>query len=167
MRRTRTARGRTANEWVADLDAAAARAETPAQRTALDPNRLGAFEAAQRLDDAIPMLEQSEKDFPQDYNPPARLAVVYLKLKRYDEAIAASDRALELVYGPRRIRVLSTIADIQLGKGDRAGARKTLEEAVTFADGVAGGAALGGAGRLAPEKARLAVARWGAAVHDS
>jgi len=127
---------RTANAWVADLDAAAARAATPAQRTALDPNRLNAFEAAQRLDDAIPMLEKSQKDFPQDYNPPARLAVVYLKLKRYDEATAAANRALELVYGPRRIRVLSTIADIQLGKGDRAGARKTLEDAVAFADGL-------------------------------
>jgi len=127
---------RTANAWVADLDAAAARAATPAQRTALDPNRLNAFEAAQRLDDAIPMLDQSQKDFPQDYNPPARLAVVYLKLKRYDEATAAANRALELVYGPRRIRVLSTIADIQLGKGDRAGARKTLEDAVAFADGL-------------------------------
>jgi Tetratricopeptide repeat len=127
---------RTANAWVAELDEAAARAMTPEQRTALDPNRLGAFEAAKRLEDAIPMLEQSQKDFPQDYNPPARLASVYLKLQRYDEAMTAANRALALVYGPRRIRVLSTIADIQLGKGDRAGARKTLEDTVTFADGL-------------------------------
>jgi tetratricopeptide (TPR) repeat protein len=82
------------------------------------------------------MLEQSEKDFPKDYNPPARLALVYLKLQRYDDAMTAANRALERVYGPRRIRVLSTIVDIQLGKGDRAGARKTLEDAVTFADGL-------------------------------
>ncbi|HEY2797170.1 MAG TPA: thioredoxin family protein [Thermoanaerobaculia bacterium] len=127
---------RVADAWVADLDAAASRAQSPEQRTALDPNRLGAFEAAKRIEDAIPMLEQSEKDFPKDYNPPARLAVVYLKLQRYDDAKAAADRALERVYGPRRIRVLSTIVDIQLGKGDRSGARKTLEEAVTFADGL-------------------------------
>ncbi len=82
------------------------------------------------------MLEQSAKDFPQDYNPPARLAHVYLMLKRYDEALAASDEALALVYGPRRIRVLSERADIQKAAGDRAAARKTLEEAVTFADGL-------------------------------
>ena len=82
------------------------------------------------------MLEQSEKDFPKDYNPPARLALVYLKLKRYDEAMTAANRALGRVYGPRRIRVLSTIVDIQLGRGDRAAARKTLEEAVTFAEGL-------------------------------
>ncbi len=82
------------------------------------------------------MLEQSEKDFPDDYNPPARLAAVYLRLKRYDEAMTAADRALKLVYGPRRIRVLTTIADIQAAKGDRAAAKKTLEEAVAYADGL-------------------------------
>src|SRR5262249_41687795 len=100
---------RVADAWVADLDAAASRAQSPEQRTALDPNRLNAFEAANRLKDAIPMLEQSEKDFPNDYNPPARLALVYLKLQRYDDAMTAASRALERVYGPRRIRVLSTI----------------------------------------------------------
>lgn len=124
---------RLADQWVAELDLAAARAATPEQRTALDPNRLSALEAAGRLERAIPMLEQSEKDFPEDYNPPARLAFVYLKLKRYDEGLVAADRALAKVYGPRRIRVLSTIADIQQGQGDRAAARKTLEEALAFA----------------------------------
>jgi tetratricopeptide (TPR) repeat protein len=96
---------RVADAWVADLDAAASRAQSPEQRTALDPDRLSAFDAANRVQDAVPMLEQSEKDFPKDYNPPARLAVVYLKLQRYDEAMTAADRALERVYGPRRIRV--------------------------------------------------------------
>jgi tetratricopeptide (TPR) repeat protein len=125
---------KVANEWVAYLDGVAAGLTDPEQRTALDPNRLGAYEAAGEIEKAIPMLEQSEKDFPGDYNPPARLALVYLKLKRWDEAMAASDRALELVYGPRRIRVLEVRADIYAGRGDAGAARKTLQEAVTFAD---------------------------------
>ena len=120
----RKERADLADLWVAELDRAAAQATTPEQRTALDPNRLSAFQAAERVEAAIPMLEQSEKDFPDDYNPPARLAAVYLRLKRYDEAMTAADRALELVYGPRRIRVLTTIADIQAAKGDRAAAKK-------------------------------------------
>ena len=124
---------RLADQWVAALDEAAASAATPEQRTALDPNRLSALDSAGRLELAIPMLKQSEKDFPEDYNPPARLAYVLLKLKRYDEARAAADRALTRVYGPRRIRVLSTIADIQQGQGDRGAARKTLEDALAFA----------------------------------
>jgi tetratricopeptide (TPR) repeat protein len=122
-----------ANAWVAELDQTAARASTKEQRTALDPDRLTAFDAAHRIEGAIPMLEESERDFPEDYNPPARLAVVYLRLKRYDEAQAAADRALSRVYGPRRLRVLSTIADIQEGRGDRVAARKTLEDAVAYA----------------------------------
>jgi tetratricopeptide (TPR) repeat protein len=79
------------------------------------------------------MLEQSERDFPKDYNPPARLALVYQKLGRWDEALVASDRALGLVYGPRRIRVLLVRADVYKGKGDAAMERKTLEDAVAFA----------------------------------
>jgi hypothetical protein len=123
-----------AREWVEDLDAEAGRAANPEQRTALDPNRLSAFETAHQLERAIPMLERSEKDFPADYNPPARLAYVYGKLKRPDEALAASDRALERVYGPRRIRVLEVRADFQQGAGDPAAARKTLEDALAFAE---------------------------------
>jgi tetratricopeptide (TPR) repeat protein len=125
---------KVAQEWVAYLDGVAAGLTDPEQRTALDPNRLGAYEAAGEIEKAIPMLEQSEKDFPKDYNPPARLALVYSRLKRWDEAMAASDRALELVYGPRRIRVLEVRADIYAGRGDAAAARNTLQEAVTFAD---------------------------------
>jgi tetratricopeptide (TPR) repeat protein len=120
--------------WVAYLDAEAAAARTPEQRTALDPNRLNAYMAADEIAKAIPMLEQSEKDFPEDYNPPARLALVYQKLGKWNEALAASDRALERVYGPRRIRVLLVRADIYKGQGDEAAEKRTLEEALRFAE---------------------------------
>lgn len=122
-----------AREWVANIDAEAARLKTAEQRTALDPNRLSAYEAAGEIAKAIPMLEGSERDFPQDYNPPARLAYVFLQLKRLDDALAASDRAMARVYGPRRIRVLSVRADILSARGDAAAAKKTLEEALAFA----------------------------------
>jgi tetratricopeptide (TPR) repeat protein len=122
-----------AKEWVADLDARAERAKTPEQRTAMDPNRLGAYEAAGEIEKAIPMLERSEREFPKDYNPPARLALVYQKLGRWDDALSASDRALALVYGPRRIRVLLVRADIYKGQGDDGMERKTLEDALAFA----------------------------------
>ncbi len=125
---------RLAREWVADLDRSAAAARTPAQWTALDPDRLNAFEAAGEIEKAIPMLEKSERDFPEDYNPPARLALVYLKLKRYEPALEASDRALARVYGPRKLRVLAVRADIYTGMGDSAAARRTVEEALTYAE---------------------------------
>lgn len=125
---------RLAREWVEYLDGQAAAAANPEQRTALDPNRLSAFDAAGELSRAIPMLEESEKEFPEDYNPPARLAFVYLKLKRYEEALAANDRALGRVYGPRTLRVLAVRTDIYEGMGDAAAARRTLEEALRYAE---------------------------------
>src|SRR5207244_11424020 len=83
---------------------------------------------------AIPMLEQSQKDFPDDYNPPARLAIAYKEMKRWDEALAASDRALSMVYGPRRLQILRTRADIFEGRGDKDAAKKTIADAVAFAE---------------------------------
>ena len=70
------------------------------------------------------MLEQSEKDFPDDYNPPARLASAYRAMKQYDDAAAASDRALAKAYGPRKIGILQTRADIETGRGDAAASRR-------------------------------------------
>ena len=85
------------------------------------------------------MLEASEKAFPEDYNPPARLALVYLRLKQYDTALAASDRALARVYGPRKLRVLAVRADIYKGMGDAAAARKTVEESLAYAEALPAG----------------------------
>jgi hypothetical protein len=125
---------RTAEDWAAYLDAAAARAQTPGQRTVFDSHRLAAYLALKQPERAIPMLEASERDFPEDYNPPARLAAAYQAMKEWDKALAAADRALARLYGPRKLRVLDLKAEVLKSKGDLAGARRTLEEAVAFAD---------------------------------
>ncbi|MFY0581916.1 hypothetical protein ACN28S_53410 [Cystobacter fuscus] len=46
---------------------------------------------------AVPAIEQSERELPNDYNPPARLANLYRRLNRLDDALAASTRALAKV----------------------------------------------------------------------
>jgi tetratricopeptide (TPR) repeat protein len=125
---------RTLADWAAYLEAAATRAQTPAQRTVFDSHRLAAYLDLGQPERAVPMLEASERDFPQDYNPPARLAAAYQAMKEWDEALAASDRALRLVYGPRKLRVLDIKAEVLKGKGDLAAARRTMEEAVAFAE---------------------------------
>ncbi|HEY4641520.1 MAG TPA: tetratricopeptide repeat protein [Thermoanaerobaculia bacterium] len=121
-------------EWSAFLDAEAAKAKTPDERTVYDSHRLGAYLALGQPEKAVPMLEQSEKDFPNDYNPPSRLSAAYKAMKKYDEALAASDRALAKVYGPRKISVLRNRADIYAAKGDKENARKTLQEAIDYAN---------------------------------
>jgi thiol-disulfide isomerase/thioredoxin len=124
---------RLARDWSAFLDAQAAHAPNAASRAVFDAHRLQAYMAIGEPDRAVPMLSQSERDFPEDYNPPARLAVAYLAMKRHDEALDACRRALARAYGPRKLRLWSLKADILMARGDTAGARSALKEAVDFA----------------------------------
>jgi tetratricopeptide (TPR) repeat protein len=122
-----------AEQWAAYLEGEAGRAKTPEQRAVFDSHRLSAYLQLEQPERAIPMLQASEHDLPNDYNPPARLATAYKAMKHWDDALAASDRALAKAYGPRRLLVLQTRADIYAGKGDRAGARHTIEQAIAEA----------------------------------
>jgi tetratricopeptide (TPR) repeat protein len=121
-------------ERAAFLEAAAARAKTPDARAVFDSHRLGTYLELGEPHRAIGMLQASERDLPDDYNPPARLAVAYRAMKKYDEALAASERALVKAYGPRKLGILQTRADIYKEMGNAAAARKTIEEAVRLAE---------------------------------
>jgi thioredoxin-like negative regulator of GroEL len=119
-----------AREWATFLESEAARTKNNDARASLDPLRLGAYLALGEPTRAISMLEQSERDFPEDYNPPARLARVYLEVHRLDDADKAAARAAARVYGPRAMRVLSLKADIAKARGDRATEIAALEQAL-------------------------------------
>jgi tetratricopeptide (TPR) repeat protein len=127
---------RLAQARVAFLDAQAARAPTPSARAVFDAHRLLAYTAMGDPGRAIPMLQRSERDFPDDYNPPARLAKALFDTKRYDDALIAIEQALRLAYGPRKLRFWSLEADVYEAKGDRAGARRALQGALDFAGSV-------------------------------
>jgi thioredoxin-like negative regulator of GroEL len=127
---------RLAVAWGSFLDQQAALASSPRARAVFDAHRLMAYEAIDEPQRAVPMLEQSERDFPDDYNPPARLASAYLAMKNYDEALAAAKRALDRAYGPRKLRLWSLQADVRVAKGDVAGARASLRAAMDFARSV-------------------------------
>lgn len=119
--------------WSAFLDSAAAAAPTPEARTVFDSHRLSAYIELGTPERAIPMLEASEKALPEDYNPPYRLSVAYRNMKKWDEALAASSRALARAYGPRKLMMLQSRADLFSARGDRSAARTTLEEALRTA----------------------------------
>ncbi len=121
------------SQWAAFLEEVAAASKTAEQRAVYDSHRVSAYIELGTPEKAIPMLEQSERDFPNDYNPPARLALIYKEMKQYDQALAASDRALAKVYGPRKLAVLSVRADIFTGKGDPKAARETIAQAIEYA----------------------------------
>ena len=142
-----------ATAWAQFLEAQAAAATTPQQRTVFDSHRMSAYFELGEPGRAVPMLQQSERDLPSDYNPPARLASAYLRLQRYDEALAASDRALAKVTGPRRLQVFQVRANILVAKGDPAAARTAIEQAIAYAESLP--AAQRSEGTIAALKKRL------------
>ena len=128
---------KAAQDWATFLEGAAARAQTPDARAVFDSHRLYAYIQLGTPEKAVPMLLESEKALPNDYNPPARLTSAYVAMKKWDDAIAASDRALKLGYGPRMLGTYQKRADAFAGKGDAAMARKTMDDAIAYAKGLA------------------------------
>jgi thioredoxin-like negative regulator of GroEL len=124
---------RLAVEWAALLEHAAASDVTKEARRTRDPHRLEAYLALGEPERAVPMLEQSEREAPDDENPPARLARAHVAMGQLDQALEDVNRALARCNGPRKLRVYMLQADIFLAKKDAAGARDALERAVKFA----------------------------------
>jgi tetratricopeptide (TPR) repeat protein len=119
-----------AARWAAFLEQEAARAATPRARAVFDAHRLAAYLALGEPARALPILEQSAKDFPDDFNPHAQLARAFFKAGQLDRAKAAVDRAVAKVYGPRALSVLTLAADIAKARRDLAGERAALQQAL-------------------------------------
>jgi len=132
--RDSTGAKRVAGEWAEFLEGEAAKAPTPDARAVFDSHRLAAYQALGQPERAVPMLQASERDLPGDYNPPARLAIAYRDMHRWNDALAASDRALDKAYGPRTLTMLQVRTDIYLGMADTTQARSTLERAIRTAE---------------------------------
>ncbi len=125
---------RVATDWAAFLEGETAKAKSPDERAVFDSHRLSAYLELGEPQRAIPMLEQSQRDLPGDYNPPNRLARAYVALKRWDEALAASSQAVSLAAGRAKLRVLTARAQFFKQKGDLEGARRTYDEALAFGE---------------------------------
>jgi tetratricopeptide (TPR) repeat protein len=120
----------TARQWSAFLENEVAKTRSASERAAFDYPRMLAYDALGEPERAIPMLERSERDFPDDYNPPSRLAKVYLDQGHPQRALEAIERAEQRVYGPRKLRVLRQKADILEALKQRDRAREVLQQAV-------------------------------------
>jgi tetratricopeptide (TPR) repeat protein len=103
------------------------------------------------------MLEAREKELPNSYEPPARLASALSKMDKLPEALAAIERAIALSYGPRHLLYVKQKADIQARMGDHAGQVETLRQEVAGYQALAKGHAQPQA--LEDAKKRLAEAQ--------
>ncbi len=123
----RAGAGEASKKRLAVLEQAASAAPTPEAASTYDDARAEAYVALGRADEALAMLEKREKQLPDSFEPPARLASVLAELKRWPEALSAIDRALAHAYGPRALRYLALKARIQHALGDEKGRIATLE----------------------------------------
>jgi tetratricopeptide (TPR) repeat protein len=124
---------RVAGAWASFLEGEAKKATNPAARAVFDPHRLSAYLELGEAARALPMLLESERDFPGDFNPPARIARADFELKRFADALAAAARARQKAYGARKLKIYLLTADIFAAQGDRAGEEGILREALVYA----------------------------------
>ena len=100
------------------LEAGAAKAPDVTTAATFDAHRTEAYLYLGEAAKAEKLLAAREKEMPNDYNPPARLARVLLEEKRAPEAEAAVNRALALMtQGPRRVGILGLKARILEAQG--------------------------------------------------
>lgn len=141
---------------LAVLQGAAKGIQDPLLAQTFDYARAQALVALDRGDEAVAMLKTREKELPDSYEPPARLASALDKMNRLPEAVVAYDRAIAKSYGPRQLLYLRQKADAQARMGDAAGQVATLKAEVAGYQALTGGHA--NPEGLADAKKRLAEA---------
>jgi tetratricopeptide (TPR) repeat protein len=95
------------------LERAALSAPDPTMASTFDAHRTDTYLFLAEPQKAERMLEQREKQMPEDYNPPARLARVLFEQGKHGAAEAAVNRALDrMTRGPRRVGILALKAKI-------------------------------------------------------
>jgi thioredoxin-like negative regulator of GroEL len=133
---------RYAQDRLTLLETAAAQAKNPVAAATYDAHRLECYRRLKRYAPAETMLLASARQMPHDYNPPARLARLYLDMGRLDEGLKSIDRALSLAQGPRRISMLELRASLLHGLGQTAAAISALDAAIQLLTPKAGAPAM-------------------------
>ena len=143
------------------LDEAASRARTPREAAAFDAMRAWAYQDAGRPEEAVRMLEERTRQLPDDYEAYARLAQVLTALDP-PRAVAPLRRAIDLAYGPRRVRYLEQEVELHAKLGDAPSRVAALRRLVEAHRALAPGHA--DAAKRAKAEAQLAEAEAGGAA---
>jgi thiol-disulfide isomerase/thioredoxin len=140
------------------LDEAAAKAPSPLARMTYIWPQAEVYAYLGVPLELVPALEKVAADLPTEYDPPYRLAWIYLQAKQPEKALPWAEKALALVYGPRKARAQSMVVDIQKARGDRAGEKRAREALIAIYEGLPAGMA---------QPAALAAARTALAAMDA
>ena len=125
-----------AERQAALLDDAAAKAGSPALAMTYNWHRAEVYVFLGKGEAIVPALEQSTKDLPTEYDPPYRLAWVYLKLGKAAEAKRWADDALGKAYGPRKVRVANLAVEAAKALGDAAIEKAAREALIAVLEGL-------------------------------
>lgn len=96
------------------LEAAAAAAPGPQEASTFDYTRMNAYLALGRGEKAVALLSKRMVELPDNYEPAARLAQVFIALRMHERAREPLARAVKQSYGPRQLRYLEQSIDLEL-----------------------------------------------------
>lgn len=112
------------------LEAGARGAPSPTVASTFDGARMETLVFLGRAQEAVAFLTERERELPNDYNAPHRLASAYEALGDHANALAAIDRAIAKAWGARKARLFEKRADILVALGRNDDAKATLEQAL-------------------------------------
>ncbi len=112
------------------VDDAYAKAPTPIAKMTYIWPRAEVYAYLKRPLDLVADYEALAKQLPTEYDPPARLGWLYLKAGKLPEAATWTEKAIALVYGPRKGRLLTQRAEIAKAAGDKATETHYRQQAV-------------------------------------
>jgi len=125
--------GAQAEELLAQAEARVVAARAPETRSAYETLLMAAAAALDQPERAVSALAASEERFPREIGPSLQLTHVYMRMGRFEDALAASDRAMGKSADTTTLAVYSTREQIQRLKGDAGAADQTRTEAQQFA----------------------------------
>ncbi len=124
------------------LDDAADAAPTPTAAMTYIWPRSEVYVHLGRPLELVPTLEALAAKLPTEYDVPARIGWLYWQGDKLAEAATWTDRAIALVYGPRKARLLGQRADIAKAAGDAAAERSFRQQVVVMYEALPPGQAL-------------------------
>lgn len=124
---------RVAAAWLKYLQEQIAQAPTAEARMGYDLHLVSVAAFLHKPELALAEVERAEHELPNDYNPPRLAATVYRQMGRYDDALAACNRAIEKAYGAPKAQVYRVKGQILEQKGDIEGAKQAYAEGIAFA----------------------------------
>ena len=118
------------------LDTAAKAAKTQAEAMTFNWHRAEVYVYLERGEQIVGALEQSTQDLPTEYDPPYRLAWVYMKMGKPADAARWARDAATKAYGPRKVRVQSLLVEAAKAQGDVAAEREARTAMIALLEGL-------------------------------